>query len=224
MKKSNILLTSLLASSIAVTGIHGTANAEENGAKTVTGETLPSSTDPDGDGWANMDFDISALPQTYQDEITQLTQQKDSGELSQVNYNEKVASIFEQAKEEQQAHQTTQGNRPYGGVKPDGMSNEDYQQLENNVPNPTEVSPEVYEQAITNETQKIANKNNQSINTPQGVVTPNAQDNQMEQPQNLPDTGQQNNAEILSISAGLLALTAGLSLLMFKNRFVNKSK
>ncbi|WP_245336301.1 MULTISPECIES: LPXTG cell wall anchor domain-containing protein [unclassified Staphylococcus] len=45
----------------------------------------------------------------------------------------------------------------------------------------------------------------------------------MEQ-QNLPDTGQQNNAEILSISAGLLALTAGLSLLMFKNRFVNKSK
>lgn len=37
-----------------------------------------------------MDFDISALPQRYQDEITQLTQQKDSGELSQVNYNEKL--------------------------------------------------------------------------------------------------------------------------------------
>src|SRR5699024_2779883 len=128
MKKSNILLTSLLASSIAVTGIHGTANAEENGAKTVTGYTLPNSTDPDGDGWANIDFYISALQQTYQDEITKHTQQKDTGELYQVNYNEKLASIFEQAKEEQQPHQTPQGNRPYGRVKPDGMSNEDYQQ------------------------------------------------------------------------------------------------
>ena len=35
------------------------------------------------------------------------------------------------------------------------MSHEDYQQLENNVPKRTEVSPEAYEQAIENETQKL---------------------------------------------------------------------
>ena len=54
MKKSNILLTSLLASSIAVTGIHGTANAEENGAKTVTGkrcQIVLTQTVMDGQTW-----------------------------------------------------------------------------------------------------------------------------------------------------------------------------
>ena len=76
MKLSNLILASTFASSVALTGIQGVANAADNDGAKPCGETLPTSADPDGDGWANVDFDPSVLPQEYQEQIANLNQQK----------------------------------------------------------------------------------------------------------------------------------------------------
>ncbi|WP_242470603.1 hypothetical protein [Staphylococcus hominis] len=52
------------------------------------------------------------------------------------------------------------------------MTQEEYQELESHVPNPNSVSTEKYNQIVKNESQKIANEENKTINTPQGVLTP----------------------------------------------------
>ncbi|MEJ7448246.1 peptidase, partial [Staphylococcus epidermidis] len=49
---------------------------------------------------------------------------------------------------------------------------EEYSKLENNVPNPNEVSPEKYNQAVEREVVRIANEDNKTIYLPQGVVKP----------------------------------------------------
>ncbi len=98
MKKVTLFSTALIASALAFNGLGATAQADQaeepSGAKTVWGEYLPSSTDPDGDGWANTHFDASWMPQESQDKISDLSVQKDSGEITQVEYNEAVADIF----------------------------------------------------------------------------------------------------------------------------------
>lgn len=203
MKISKLLLTSTLASSIAFVGVQDAANAEE-GAKTVWGETLPSNTDPDGDGWANVGFDPSVLPQSYQEEIKNLTLQKDTNELSQTDYNEQVASIYESAKQEQQAHQTTQGERPYGGVKPDGITHEEYAELEQNVPNPNEVSTEEYNQTVNNETTRIPNDGGQNKSDVE----------------ELPKTG--STEENMTPILGILSTILGIGTLIF-SRKIHKS-
>lgn len=68
--------------------------------------------------------------------------------------------------------QTTQGDRPYGGVPPKGMTNAEYTELEQNMPKANEVSPQKYNQLLKNETQKIANKYNTTITTTMGVFKP----------------------------------------------------
>ncbi|MDE9439010.1 hypothetical protein EWS82_06295 [Staphylococcus xylosus] len=68
---------------------------------------------------------------------------------------------------------TQQGNRPFGGIPPKGMTNEEYQVLENNMPNANNVSSEEYEKLLNEQVQRIANKNNHSIETPMGTFTPN---------------------------------------------------
>ncbi|MGX0019593.1 hypothetical protein ACUW6T_002335, partial [Staphylococcus hominis] len=80
MKKRTLLPTLLLASSLTFTGFPATVNAED-GAKTVYGESLPNSADTNGDDWANVDFNTSSLPQSAQNQISELSKQKDSGEL-----------------------------------------------------------------------------------------------------------------------------------------------
>ncbi|MDW4114036.1 hypothetical protein QI059_07985 [Staphylococcus saprophyticus] len=68
---------------------------------------------------------------------------------------------------------TQQGNRPFGGIPPKGMTNEEYQLLENNMPKANNVSNEEYEKLLNEQVQRIANENNHSIETPMGTFTPN---------------------------------------------------
>lgn len=108
---------------------------------------------------------------------------------------------------EQQEQQTTQGERPYGGVTPDNMTNEEYAELEQNVPNPNEVSTEEYNQAVESETARIQNESEQtSENT-------NASQSKVSE---LPETGSEetNNTAITTMIATIL-LAVG-SLLTFK--------
>ncbi|WP_271396528.1 hypothetical protein [Salinicoccus roseus] len=97
MKKATLLSSLLVAGTLTFTGLSDTAqaNEEEEGAKTVWGETLPAETDIDGDGWANVGFDSTWMTQASQDRITELSYEKDFGDLSQIDYNEAVAKIFE---------------------------------------------------------------------------------------------------------------------------------
>ena len=108
MKKVTLLGSLLVAGALTFTGVSGTAQAdEEEGAKTVWGEVLPSDADPDGDGWANTDFDVTWMSQEGQNRVAGLTESKNNGELSQVEYNEAVAEIFriEQARQNDVPHQ-----------------------------------------------------------------------------------------------------------------------
>jgi len=114
MRLNKLLIASLAIGTLQLPTITTTAFADE-GAKTVTGEILPASADTDGDGWANVDFDPSGLPAADLEKVNQLTIQKDSGQLSQVEYNEQVAAIFKQAAENQQSAQTTVTQLPDTG-------------------------------------------------------------------------------------------------------------
>lgn len=71
--------------------------------------------------------------------------------------------------------QTQQGNRPFGGIPPKGMTSEEYQLLENNMPKANNVSNEEYEQLLNEQVQKIVDENNHSIETPMGTFTPTNQ-------------------------------------------------
>ena len=73
-----------------------------------------------------------------------------------------------------QNQQTTQGERPYGGVTPKGMTNEQYTELEQNVPNPNSVSEQQYNLALFDATQDIADKYNITITTALGTFKPHA--------------------------------------------------
>ncbi|ARD73893.1 hypothetical protein BU100_03770 [Staphylococcus xylosus] len=80
---------------------------------------------------------------------------------------------------------TQQGNRPFGGIPPKGMTNEEYQVLENNMPNANNVSSEEYEKLLNEQVQRIANKNNHSIETPMGTFTPNNHNENTDQNQKI---------------------------------------
>ena len=110
---------------------------------------------------------------------------------------------------------------------PNGMTQEEYQELESHVPNPNSVSTEKYNQIVKNESQKIANEENKTINTPQGELTPVTENknkssegmkNQDSNSEVLPETGESNQSDILSIigASGLLIL--GISLLIFRKK------
>lgn len=98
MKKITLFSSLLIAGALTFTGVNGTAQAdevEEDGAKTVWGEVLPADTDPDGDGWANTGFDPTWMSQEGQNRINGLAESKDNGDISQVEFNEAVAEIFQ---------------------------------------------------------------------------------------------------------------------------------
>lgn len=102
MKKAVFLSSVLFAGTLMFTGLSGTVQAQEEGAKTVWGEILPPETDPDGDGWANVDFDASWMSEESQNEINELVDEKDFGNLSQVEFNEAVAAIFQKEQQMQE--------------------------------------------------------------------------------------------------------------------------
>lgn len=80
---------------------------------------------------------------------------------------------------------TQQGNRPFGGIPPKGMTNKEYQLLENNMPKANNVSNEEYEKLLNEQVQRIANENNHSIETPMGTFTPNNQNENTDQNQKI---------------------------------------
>lgn len=99
MKRRAVLGSLLVSSTLVFTGMSGTAQAddmdEEEDAKTVWSEILPEEIDPDGDGGANTDFDTTWMSQEAQDKISDLAYEKDFGDLSQVEFNERVAAIYQ---------------------------------------------------------------------------------------------------------------------------------
>lgn len=116
MKKVTLLGSLLIAGTLTFTGVNGTAQAdEEEGAKTVWGEMLPADTDPDGDGWANTGFDVTWMSQEGQDKVSHLAAEKDAGMLSQVEFNEAVADVF-------QHEQSQQMNMPHEKMADSHMS------------------------------------------------------------------------------------------------------
>ncbi|ANQ64714.1 hypothetical protein [Staphylococcus equorum] len=80
---------------------------------------------------------------------------------------------------------TQQGNKPFGGIPPKGMTTEEYQLLENNLPKANNVSNEEYEKLLNEQVQRIANKNNHSIETPMGTFTPNNKNENTDQNQKI---------------------------------------
>ena len=123
MKKVTLLSSLLIAGALTFTGINGTAQAddvEEEGAKTVWGGILPADTDPDGDGWANVDFGITWMSQEGQNRVNGLAESKDNGEISQVEFNEAVAEIFqiENARLKEQEENATNPESTDGSTGP----------------------------------------------------------------------------------------------------------
>lgn len=111
MKKVTLFSSLLVVSALTFTGINGTAQAEEEGAKTVWGEVLPAEADPDGDGWANTGFDPTWMSQDAQDKISDMADAKDSGELTQVEFNEEVAALFQKEGAAQSSESNQQVNK-----------------------------------------------------------------------------------------------------------------
>lgn len=98
MKKITLFSSLLIAGALTFTGVNGTAQADEvedDGAKTVWGGVLPSDTDPDGDGWANVGFEVTWMSPEGQNRVNGLAESKDNGDISQVEFNEAVAEIFQ---------------------------------------------------------------------------------------------------------------------------------
>lgn len=96
MKKKILFNSLLVAGALTFTVVGDTAQADEQeGAKTVWGEVLPVEADPDGDGWANTGFDPTWMSQDAQDKISDMADAKDSGEITQVEFNEEVAALFQ---------------------------------------------------------------------------------------------------------------------------------
>ncbi|HCY7565865.1 TPA: LPXTG cell wall anchor domain-containing protein [Staphylococcus aureus] len=135
--------------------------------------------------------------------------------------------------QQQDSWQTKQGDRPFGGIPPKGMNEEEYSKLENNVPNPNEVSPEKYNQAVEREVVRIANEDNKTIYLPQGVVKPGiptdkSQDNNEANTSNqlsskesntnvLPSTGEENSNDAITLGVGLASLLLGISMFVVKS-------
>ena len=98
MKKKALFTTALVAGALTFSGFNTPAQAYETAdqdyAKTVRGTLEPAQFDLDGDGWADGGFSTEWLPQDQKNKIDELSQQKDSGQLSQADYNKQVAEIF----------------------------------------------------------------------------------------------------------------------------------
>ncbi|GEQ04172.1 MULTISPECIES: LPXTG cell wall anchor domain-containing protein [Staphylococcus] len=224
MKKLGILGTTTLAGALLFTGVNSNADAAEfsksdaqNSVQNFVEGNPNYNLDPSSQFIDNTESDQPVsnaykigFGETQNQSPTWLYVKKDTGEIVDANGNVIQAANSNQTSEQQ----TTQGERPYGGVTPDGMTNEEYAELEQNVPNPNEVSTEEYNQAVESETARIQNESEQtSENT-------NASQSEVSE---LPETGsEEKNSTAITTMIATILLAAG-SLLTFK-RFSKNNK
>ncbi len=112
MKKVTLLSSLLVAGAVAFTGVNSTAQADEievDGAKTVWGTVTDSQNDLDGDGWSDGAYSYDWMPQEQQNRISELSDQQQAGEMTQAEYNEMIAPIFDE--------EYALINGPYGGIE-----------------------------------------------------------------------------------------------------------
>lgn len=224
MKKLGIFGTTTLAGVLLFTGVNSNADAAEisksdaqNSVQNFVEGNPNYNLDPSSQFIDNTESDQPVsnaykigFGETQNQSPTWLYVKKDTGEIVDANGNVIQAANSNQTSEQQ----TTQGERPYGGVTPDGMTNEEYAELEQNVPNPNEVSTEEYNQAVESETARIQNESEQtSENT-------NASQSEVSE---LPETGsEEKNSTAITTMIATILLAAG-SLLTFK-RFSKNNK
>lgn len=67
---------------------------------------------------------------------------------------------------------TKQGDCPYGGAAPKGMTNAQYAELEKKVGNASQMSKKAFAKKVDRETQKIADKYGKTIYAPQKTFKP----------------------------------------------------
>ncbi|PTK58058.1 hypothetical protein BUZ61_10815 [Staphylococcus nepalensis] len=217
MKKLGVFGTTTLAGALLFTGVNSNADAAEFSKSDATNsvqnfvEGNPNYNVSEDTQFIDVTDDDQPISNAYKigfgekqnQAPTLIYVKKDTGDIVDAYGNVLQAANSNQTSEQQ----TTQGERPYGGVAPDGMTNEEYAELEQNVPNPNKVSTEEYNQAIQNETARIQNeseKTSENTNASQSKVS------------ELPETGSEetNNTAITTIFATIL-LAVG-SLLTFK--------
>ncbi|CEA02383.1 putative transglycosylase IsaA precursor [Jeotgalicoccus saudimassiliensis] len=118
MKKVTLLSSLLVAGAAAFTGVNGTAQADEvevNGAKTPWAAVVDEESDFDGDGWSDAGYSYDWMPQVQQDRIFELKDEQLAGEMTQAEYNERIAPIFDG----EYALIERPGHNGYGGIKTD---------------------------------------------------------------------------------------------------------
>lgn len=114
MKKVTLFGSLLVAGAVAFTGLNGTAQADEievDGAKTVWGTVVDEELDVDGDGWSDSGYSFDWMPQDQQDRILDLKDRQLAGEMTQAEYNEMIAPIFDE--------EYALLNGPYEGIQTD---------------------------------------------------------------------------------------------------------
>ena len=224
MKKLGILGTTTLAGALLFTGVNSNADAAEFSKSDATNsvqnfvEGNPNYNVSEDTQFIDVTDDDQPISNAYKIGFGEKQNQaptlvyvkKDTGDIVDAYGNVLQAANSNQTSEQQ----TTQGERPYGGVTPDGMTNEEYAELEQNVPNPNEVSTEEYNQAVESETARIQNESEQtSENT-------NASQSEVSE---LPETGsEEKNSTAITTMIATILLAAG-SLLTFK-RFSKNNK
>lgn len=112
MKKVTLFSSLLVAGALTFTGVNNTAQADEieyDGARTVWGTVVDAESDLNGDGWSNGGYSLDWLPDNQRERISELTDQRQAGEITQVEYNEIVTDIFDEE------HALING--PYGGIE-----------------------------------------------------------------------------------------------------------
>ncbi|PTE95388.1 hypothetical protein BUY36_13660, partial [Staphylococcus cohnii] len=168
MKKLGVFGTTTLAGALLFTGVNSNADAAEfsksDATKSVQNfvEGYPNYNVSEDTQFIDVTDDDQPISNAYKigfgekqnQAPTLIYVKKDTGDIVDAYGNVLQAANSNQTSEQQ----TTQGERPYGGVAPDGMTNEEYAELEQNVPNPNKVSTEEYNQAIQNETARIQNE------------------------------------------------------------------
>jgi len=224
MKKLGVLGTTTLAGALLFTGVNSNADAAEFSKSDATNsvqnfvEGNPNYNVSEDTQFIDVTDDDQPISNAYKIGFGEKQNQaptlvyvkKDTGDIVDAYGNVLQAANSNQTSEQQ----TTQGERPYGGVTPDGMTNEEYAELEQNVPNPNEVSTEEYNQAVESETARIQNESEQtSENT-------NASQSEVSE---LPETGsEEKNSTAITTMIATILLAAG-SLLTFK-RFSKNNK
>lgn len=99
MKKVTLFSSLLVAGALTFTSVNDTAKADEieyDGARTVWGTVTDAESDLNGDGWYDGGYSLDWLPQDQRDRVTQLTEERQAKEITQIEYNETLTKIFDE--------------------------------------------------------------------------------------------------------------------------------